>query len=316
MPDKYQTHRSTLIVGLFCGILSGVIHCTELSPADQTLQFIENCMDRSPAPWPDEWKLEYIATIRKVVESHQDATHYALRLKILREGFASCWEGLTKNKDRALFEVYRCRMQWYVEHLMGTEFPTDQEREKLRDQYTEIWNYAADSLLEQFQFLDPNTVRKAMHDDLSVCYRKIEAPLMPVYLRPMSAEQVEQIKQCWDNLRHDRVDLWRRLSGEQTTFSDNSNSPSRTVEHDYQLTKESLSQLLGLVWMVVPQRPDYYLSALENRSKALAQRVQSRRTAQGKQQRLEIERSRQLPQTEHISFLFSALLEIPQSLNK
>ena len=96
MSDKYQTHRSMLSVALFCGILSGVIYSTELSPADQTLQFIENWMDRSPAHWPDEWKLEYIGTIRKVVESHQDATHYALRLEILREGFASYWEGLTK----------------------------------------------------------------------------------------------------------------------------------------------------------------------------------------------------------------------------
>jgi hypothetical protein len=305
-----------LIVALFYGILSGVIHSTELFTADHTLQFIENCMDRSPAPWPDEWKLEYIGTIRKVVEYHQDATHYALRLKILREGFASSWEGLTKSKDRALFDVYRCRMQWYIEHLMGTGFPTDQERQKLRDQYTEIWNYAADSLLEQFQFLDPNTVRKGMHDDLNVCYRKIDVPLIPVYLRPLSAEQVERIKQCWDKLRYDRVDLWRRLSGEQTTFSDNCYSTSRNVEHDYQLTKESLSQLLGLVWMVVPQRPDYYLRALENRSKALEQRVQSRRTAQAKQQSLEIERSRQLPQTERISFMFAALLEISQNLDK
>ena len=157
-------------------------------------------MAQSPTPWPGEWKQEYIETIHRVVESHRDALHFDKRLKILREGFAPCWEGLTKSRERALFEVCRCRMRWYVEHLMETEFPSEEERQQLRDQYTDIWNYAADSLLAQFPFLDPNTVQKARQDDLSICYRKIDTPLMPIYLKPMSEEQVAQIKQRWDKL--------------------------------------------------------------------------------------------------------------------
>jgi len=146
---------------------------------EQTLQAIQNCMTRSPAPWPDKWMQEYLETIRKAVESHQDATYYDVRLEILREGFTPCWEGLTKKKDRPLFEVYRCRMRWYVEHLMGTEFPSEDERQKLRNQYTGIWDYAACSLVAQFPFLDANAVQAAKTDDLSICYRKIDAPLCP-----------------------------------------------------------------------------------------------------------------------------------------
>ena len=288
----------------------------KLDPTDQTIEAIKDCMAHTPTPWPDEWKLEYLETIRTAIKRHRNVPYYALRLEILYKGFVPYWKGFTKINDKSLFEVYRTRTRWYTEHLMGTEFPTDQEKQKLRDQYTDIWDHAASSLLTQFPFLNPKTVQNAKQDDLSVCYRKIDVPLIPVYLRPMSDEQVEQIKQFWDKLRNDRVDLWRRLSGEQTAFSDNGNSTSRNVEHDYQLTKECFSQLLSLVWMVVPQRPDYYLSALENQKKVLEQRVQSRRTARRKQQRLEIERSRQLPQTEHISFLFAALLEIPQSPDK
>jgi len=282
---------------------------------EQTLEAIRNCMARSPGLWPDEWRQEYFDTIRSAVESHRDAPHYAARLEILREGFAPCWQGLTKIKDRSLFEVYRTRIRWYTEHLMGTKFPSDEERQKLRNQYTDIWNHAANSLLRQFPFLDPNTVQAAKADDIRVCHSKIDAPLLPVYLRPLSEEQVGQIKQLWDKLRYGRVDLWRRLSGDSTRPFESRDAQSSNAEHDYQLAKESLSKLLGLVWMVVPQRPDYYLAAIENQTGALKRRVQVKRQARSDQQRLEKERSRQLLQTEHISFLLAALLETPQCLD-
>ena len=311
MPDKYHALRSVLIAALLPAIFAGKM---DSALTEQTLQAIEDCMARSPAPWPDEWKRQYLETIRSAVESHQDAPHYALRLEILRKGFQPCWEGLTKTKDRSLFEVYRTRMRWYTEHLMGTKFPSDAERQKLRNQYTDIWDHAASSLLAQFPFLDPNAVQAAKADNLSLCYRKIDAPLMPVYLRPLSAEQVAQIKQRWDKLRYARVDLWRRLDPGSKTSSVNGDATSSGTERHYQLTKESLSQLLAQIWMVVPQRPDYYLNALEKRTRALKRRFQSKRNARSDQQRLEKERSRQLLQTEHISFLLAALLETPHCL--
>jgi len=311
MQDKYHALRSILIAALLPAILAGKMVSAEPALTEQTLEAIRNCMARSPAPWPDEWKRQYLETIRRAVELHQDAPHYAVRLEILRKGFAPCWQSLRKTQDRPLFEVYRCRTRWYVEHLMGTEFPSEEERQTLRVQFTEIWNHAANSLLEQFPFLDPNAVQAAKADDLSLCYRKLDAPLMPVYLHPFSAEQVSQIKQRWDKLRYARVDLWRQLGGGSTTTSENRAAQSSNAEHDYQLAKESLSQLLGLVWMIIPQRPDYYLAAMENQTRALKRRVQSKRQARNDQQRLEKERSRQLLQVEHISFLLAALLETP-----
>lgn len=82
------------------------------------------------------------------------------------------------------------------------------------------------------------------------------------------------------------------------------------------MTKESLSQLLGQIWMVVPDRPDYYLGAIENRNKALKGRLQSKRNARSDQQLLEKTRSRQLLQTEHISFMLAALLETTMCLER
>jgi hypothetical protein len=149
-------------------------------------------MARSPAPWPDEWQHEYIDAIRRAIGSHQDAPQYAVRLEILREGFGPYWESFKKSRDRSLFEVHRTRIRWYTEHLMGTKLPNEAERQKLRNQYTDIWDHAAGSLLAQFPFLDPNSVQAAKAEHLSRCYLKIEAPLAPIYLRPFSEAQVGQ----------------------------------------------------------------------------------------------------------------------------
>lgn len=314
MQDKHDALRSVLIATLLPAIVVGKIGSVGSAPIEETLEAVRKRMDLSRAPWPEEWKQEYIKTIREVVALHTDDPHYEARLEILRMGFADCWDGLTKNKDRSLFQVYRCRMRWYVEHLMGTEFPSEDERQRLRDQFSEIWNQAANSLLTQFPFLDPNVVQAAKADDLSTCHRKIDAPLMPIYLRPMSKEHVGQIKQGWDKLRYARVELWRRLSSRSPRRAENANAPSSNSELHYQLAKESLSQLLSQVWMVVPQRPDHYLAAMENQIRALKHRAEVKRQPRSDQQRLEKERSRQLLQTEHISFLLAALLETPRCL--
>ena len=122
MPDKYHALVILVIISLLSAISIGKIGPAEPALTEQTIQAIEDCMARSSAPWPDEWKRQYLETIRKAVESHRDDPHYALRLEILRKGFASCWEGLTKTKDESLFEVYCAGIRWYTEHLMGRNF--------------------------------------------------------------------------------------------------------------------------------------------------------------------------------------------------
>ena len=306
--------RSILILTLFSGAESRVTSSEEPTLSYQTLEAIQDCMSRSPAPWPDEWKLEYLETIRRAVELNRNASHYVVRLEILRKGFGPYWESFQKTPERSLFDVHHTRIRWYTEYLMGSEFPADQERQKLRDQYKDLWDHAASSLLAQFPFLDPNTVEKAKANGLGECYRKIEAPLMPVYLRPFSEEQVRKIKQRWDEMRYIRVDLCRQLDHGSSMSAEKSDAPLANAKRDYALAKKALSQLLGQVWMIASQRPDYYLIALENQTKALKSRYQSIRQARSYQQRLEKTHSRQLLQAEHLSFLLAALLETPRRL--
>ena len=119
MQHRYYVLGCGLIATLITIAFAGKIDSSGPTLTEQTLEAIENCIAQSAISWPDEWKKKYIDTIRSEIELHREATHFALRLDILRRGFAPCWEDLTKNKDRALFEVYHCRMRWYVEHLMG-----------------------------------------------------------------------------------------------------------------------------------------------------------------------------------------------------
>jgi len=267
--------RRLLIITLFPCIVSSVAESGKPSQMEQTIESIRDCIDSSPAPWPYEWKKEYIETIRKAVELHHNAAHYTKRLEILHNGFVPYWDGFKKTDERSLFEVHRTQIRWYVEHLMNTEFPMENERQKLCNQYKDLWNYAADSLLKQFPFLDPNAVQNAKKNDLSKCYHNIEAPLMPAYLKPMSEEQVAQIKQRWEKLRYIRVDLWRRLDDGSKTPAENRDATLSNAELDYELTQKSLSQLLGQVWMVVSKRPDYYISALKNHSRTIQDRLKS-----------------------------------------
>jgi uncharacterized membrane protein YphA (DoxX/SURF4 family) len=79
---------------------------------------------------------------------------------------------------------------------------------------------------------------------------------MPVYLHPLPEEKVAQIKERWDNLSYARVDLWRKLISDPKPSYKDGRTMISDAERHYQLTKESLSQLLGLVWKVVPQRQE------------------------------------------------------------
>ncbi len=272
---------------------------------EKGLTGVRDCMAGTPAPWPDEWQREYVDTIRRAVASQQDTPEYAARLEILRRGFRPYWESLRKGPERSLFDVRRAQIRWYVETLMRAELPGEEETQVLRHQYEDLVEHAAGSLLAQFSFLDPNAVQAAKTDHLAECYRNIEAPLLPIFLRPFSETQVDQIKQRWHDLRYARVDLWRQLGGGQATSREDPGTASLQTHPDYLLTQQSLSQLRPYIWGVTAPPPDYYRSAVRDHIDAQRQMLQSRAEARRQERRLPVA----VLQTEYISFLLTALLE-------
>lgn len=302
MIKKYHILRSTLILVLLSVVGANDLGSHESASMEKTVTAIRNCMASSPAPWPSEWQSEYIDTIRKEIESHQDNPVLTKRLEILQNGFQPYWVELRKSNDRPLFEVQLAQIRWYTENLMTSELPGEEDKKKLKNQYEDIWNYAAGSLLTQFPFLDPNFVKKAKMDHLETCFNNIESPLLPIFLRLMTEDRVEQIKQRWHDQRFSRVDIWRQLGGDS--------QPPQNSHH--LLAQRSLEQLLSQVWKVAAIPPDYYRVAATNLMNVERQRLQAKSRAYRMERQLEREGSRQFLQTEQIGFLLAALVETAQ----
>jgi prepilin-type N-terminal cleavage/methylation domain-containing protein len=297
------------IVTLVTGIPAWPDGSAEPNSLAQTLAAIRDEMTKSPAPWPQAWQEEYVETIRQVALAHRDSPGYAARLEMLRNGFAPYWEAVPKNGQRSLFEVRQAEIRWYVENLMIAELPTDSSREKLREQYKGLVEYATEALLRQFPFLDPNRVRQAQADHLGRCYRLIESPLLPTFRSPFTEAQVDQLKERWTNLRYARVDLWRQLGGGAATSAKKTPVASGNAHPDYRLTQRSLDQLRGQVWSLIPTPPAYYRGAVAKEAAAQKKRVQSRAEAHAQEVRLGVA----VWQTEYLSFLVGALLETARS---
>lgn len=306
--DRLLTHAPMVppvLVFLLAAVAAATADSARSAPMEQTLAAVRECMAKSPPPWPEAWQKEYVDTMGEVIASHQDASQYAARLQIIRQGFPPYWEGLKKGREQSLFEVHRAEIRWYVESLMGGELAGEAEKQKLRDQWRALMDDSAAALVTQFPFLDPNVVQKAKAVYLTKCYRDIEAPLLPNLRHSFSEEQIAQLKERWTNLRYARVDLWRQLGGGTATRGPKAQVSRADAHPDYLLTQRSLDQLRGQLWTITAQAPGYYRSAVAQEFEARKQRLQSMSEARSQEERLGMP----VLQTEYISFLLTALLE-------
>jgi hypothetical protein len=274
---------------------------------EETLIVIRACIDKSPAPWPQTWQREYVDAIHQTLAASQEFSRDASRLQIVRSGFPPYWESLRKGPDHSLFEVHLAQIRWFLESLLKAELAGADDRQKLRDQYRDLVEYAARSLLAQFPFLDPNAVEAARADHLAQCCQEIDAPLLPIFRRPLSEDEVRRITERWHDLRYARVDVWRQLGGDSKT-------PARSAQAHphYLLIQRTLGQLRAQLWSLIVSPPDYYREAVRRELDAQIHRVQARAQMRNQERRLE----RTALRTECVSFLLTALLETAQDLRE
>lgn len=272
---------------------------------EQTVAAVRDCLAADPPPWPEAWQHEYLDTIRRAVTKQTETADYPERLRILRDGFALYWKDLRHREGRPYFEVRLAEIRWYVEHLMETELPTERERRQLRDQYRAIIEHAAESLLAQFSFLDPNAVGSAKVDHVAECQRHIDSPLLPIFLRPLSDQAIEEIQERWSDLRYARIDLWCQLDPEATAPGERNNEPSEERRRDHVLAEQSFAQLRPQRWALATAAPEYYRSAVTKEITGRKQQAVAISEAHRRENRLPMA----VLQTEYLSFLLAALLE-------
>lgn len=239
-----------LLIVLICawGVTTKGADANQPSAIDGVLATVRDCMTQHPAPWPQAWKQEYLDTIRQAVAANPDVSEYARRLQILRDGFALYWPQVTNARERSFFEVRRAEIRWYVEILMNSSLPGEEDTQAIRRQYEDFANHGAEGLLTQFSFLDPNGVHEAKANYLADCYRRIDAPLLPIFRMPLSVSQMEEIKERWYDLRYARIDLWRQLDMSARPAARDSRIGLEISHCDYTLMRRSLDAWETLIW--------------------------------------------------------------------
>ncbi len=299
-----------LLASLTCPVAS----LATSSPLEQTLAAIEDCIAASPPAWPHAWHTEYVDAIRHALTVCDEPSDYVLRLNALREGFPWYWEDVKTSEDRALFELQCAEITWYAGSLVTSVLASEDDRRAIREQVKDLWQNAADSLRSQFAFLDPNIVSKVQTDHLEKCLRWVDAPLKPIFQRPFARDQMDRIREGWHELRYARVDLMRQLGGEDTFLAPGPREAAPSDHPDYLLTYRSLEQLDSFIWSLVARPPDDYVQAHQNYWKAQQRQRQRTVVARAQEQRLKAQRSRQLRQTEYLSFLLAIVLESAEYL--
>jgi hypothetical protein len=281
---------------------------------EQTIEMIKQSMAETPAPWPHDWQREYVHAIRQAMATDPNALPTAWHLAALQQGFASYWQDLAKGQDRPSFEVQRAEIRWYVENLMSIAPNDEDQRRQLHDQYETLWDHAAAMLLTQFPFLDPAAVQAATADHVAHCHAYIDAPLVPLFVRPLTEQKVQEVKIRWHDLRYHRVDFWRQLGGKAIlSIQRTDGAPLQTHPH-YTLTHRSLDEWLLHIHTMAVVPPEHYLQAIRDQKKAQRRHRQLLSQARAAERRLERECHGQLRQTEYLSFLLAALLETIQEL--
>lgn len=312
-------HRHNIAAGRLLTILLTALACHSTSfgtssEMEQTLAAVEDCIAASPASWPPVWCNEYVEAIRDASTVSDEPSDYALRLSALREGFPLYWGVVNTMPDRPLFELQCAEIRWYARHLVTSVFPSEEDRRAVREQVTDLWQDAANSLMAQFTFLDPNVVRRAQADHLQRCLRWVDAPLKPIFQHPFTPDQMDRIREGWHELRYARVDLMRQLGGEEVFLTSVPQEERLSAHPHYLLTYRSLEQFEGFIWTLVAHPPADYAKAKQDYWKTQQRQQQRMLMARAQEQRLRTERSRQLHQTEYLSFLLAVVLESAQQL--
>jgi hypothetical protein len=164
-------------------------------------------------------------------------------------------------------------------------------------------------LLTQFPFLDPDAVQAARADHVAHCHAYIDAPLVPLFVEPLTEQKVQEVKIRWHDLRYHRVDFWRQLGGKAIlSIQRTDGAPLQTHPH-YTLTHRSLDEWLLHIHTMAIVPPEHYLQAIRDQEEARRRHRQLLAQARAAEKRLERECHGQFRQTEYLSFLLAALLE-------
>jgi hypothetical protein len=267
-------------------------------------------MARSPAPWPDTWQREYLATIREALSSDPNRPDYPARIEVFRRGFTRYWaqaqgSGLTQVE----YDLRKAEMRWYCETLMAEGPASASEKAVLKGQLRDLCDYAAEYLKGRFPFLTPECVEEARRTALAEFDQEVNSPLLPIFRRPFSEDQLRAIKANWARLYRRWHFIWRDIrygGGGQGDLSD----PGDLATHSYyRFARRCLTYLPRTFWPTSAKPPGYVVDVTRKLNAEKAERGRINRQGADAERELAMRSSNQVEQVEEWSFVFTALLE-------
>jgi len=280
------------------------------APLQQTLAIVQDCMASTPAPWPDTWQREYLDAIRQALNNDANQADYAPRIEVFRRGFARYWAkspvaGLTQTE----FDLRKAEIRWYCETLRAEEPASPSEKVVLKAQLRDLCDYAAQYLNGRFPFLKPECVEEAKKAALAEFEQEVESPLLPIFRRPLSEDQLRATKARWARLYRRWHFIWRGVRYGGRGGGDLSDPGNLTSHSHYRFARRCLTYLPRTLWPTVPKPPGYVLEVITKLNAEKAERARLTRKGVHAEREVAMRCSNQIEQVEEWSFVFTALLE-------
>jgi hypothetical protein len=284
--------------------------CRERNHLDLVVRAIQERLSKSPNPWPEQWRLEYIATVRNTILKHKEADAFSNRVNILHEAFPHYWENTSRSvSDEMDFEVSKAQIQWYVENLMSGELPSYENLSIVKSQTHELLRYGADSIQGEFAFLRPDVVDAAVQDCEGALQQTIDYALVPAFQKPLREDQIKRIKDAWNRAYRMRSDLWNselRYALHAQPSNTNQADPARSIY--YAFANRCLGMFIGQIRETAVSPPEYLARALAQRQEEAIAHQRTSREAFMRERRLWPGHDGNVEQIEQWTFVFASLL--------
>jgi hypothetical protein len=311
-------HRQgfTVIAMLFGGLIGKALGSAEPAPLEQALTAVQDCMTRSPAPWPEAWQREYLDAIRKALASDPNLPDCAAKLEVFRRGFMRYWaQGQGFKLTQLEYDLRKSETRWYCETLMSQDLPSTSERAILKGQLRDLCDYAGQYLKGRFPFLTPVCLEEAKKSVLTEFDQEVDSPLLPIFRRPLSDAQVRAVKANWGRLYRRWHFIWRDVRYGGPDLEGASASTDPTKHPHCRFVKRCLLYLPGMIWPTVEKPPGYVTDVIRKLNAEKAERGRVNRQGAEAERELAMRSSNQVEQVEEWSFVFTALLETANAGN-
>ena len=279
-------------------------------PVADVLSMVEQSMRDPGVGWTGEQQRDYLDTIRQALSDDHDKPDYTSRIEIFRRGFPAFWSRRqTSQLTQAEYDMFKAEIRWFCETLIAEEPASVSERALLKSQIRDLCDYATEHLRAQFPFLTAACVEQGKTAALKEFDHELENPLVPIFRRPFSQDQMKVIKSNWARSYKRWYSFWRNIRYSTVDREDLSDPKDLTNHPHYKFVKRCLSYLPQAIWPTVGKPPKYVIDAALKLREEKAEKTRAYRKADKTEINLAIRFLNQVEQVEQWSFVFTALLE-------